>query len=779
MNRTHLPGAGQRPPYTAAQDARDQRDPLPPREQPAAPEGAPNVLVILLDDMGFGAASAFGGPCRMPVADALARDGLRYTRFHTTALCSPTRAALLTGRNHHDVGMGAVVEMSNGTPGYDGMRPPSVGTMAQTLSYNGYATAAFGKWHQTPPWEQTAAGPFDRWPTREGFDRFYGFLGGEADQYSPSLVEGTTFVDPPRTPEQGYHLSEDLAEKTIDWVDDITTFGGGKPWFCYLAFGATHAPLQVPSGWAEDYRGEFGMGWDALREVILARQKEIGVVPGDAELAPWPPGVPHWDELTDPQRVAAERLMETYCGFAEHTDAQVGRVIEALRASGQLENTVVMYILGDNGASPEGGYDGTLNETLRFNGVDDTAERVIENLELIGGPHSYPHYPSAWAVSMDTPYAWTKQVASHYGGTRNGLIVHWPNGIDEPGLRHQWHHVVDVYPTILELAGLPVPERIDGVVQEPLAGGSMAYTLNDADADEQHLTQYFEIFGNRGIYHRGWTAVTMHKDPFIPPRLRNLGPMADDVWELYDTRSDWTQARDVAREYPDKLAELQQLFVAEATRYQVFPMDDGGSSRMNAALAGRQTKARTTVRLRAGAGHLREDAVPNLKNTSFAIRARFAVDGGTAGGVLIAQGGRFAGWSLYMRDNKLTYAYNFLGLELTHVTGAVELMSGEHLAEVVFAYDGGGLGRGGTATLFLDGTEVGAGRIEKTVPNFFSMDQTMNVGIDRGSPVTDDYLPGVAGFPFTGTIRDVTIEVGDDAVHPSAQQLLRATMVIQ
>ncbi|MFC6343921.1 arylsulfatase, partial [Nocardioides hankookensis] len=578
---------------------RDQTEALPHRPLAKAPEGAPNVLVILLDDMGFGASSAFGGPCRMPVAEQLADDGLRYSRFHTTALCSATRAALLTGRNHHAVGMGVTVEISTGRPGYDATRPLSAGTLAQTLSYNGYATGAFGKWHQTPSWEQTAAGPFDRWPTREGFDRFYGFLGGEASQFEPTLVEGTTFVDPPRTAAEGYHLSKDLVDRAQGWVRDVRTHAPDKPWFCYLAFGATHAPFQVREGWADKYRGEFAHGWDEQRERTLRRQQELGVVPPDAELAPWTPGVPHWDDISDADREVAERLMEVYAAFAEHTDAQVGRLVESLRESGELDNTIVLYILGDNGASAEGGIEGTLNETLRLNGIDDDTARIASELDKVGTPESYAHYPVGWAVAMDTPYQWTKQVASHYGGTRNGLVVHWPDGIEARGeVRHQWHHVVDVLPTLLEAAGVPVPSVVDGVEQQPLDGVSFRYSFNDAGAPERHTTQYFEMFGNRGIYHEGWTAVAKHKTPWATAQT-DTPSLSGDRWELYDTRTDWTQARDVAADEPELLADLQALFLSEARRNHVLPMDDQLSGRFDARTAGRPAPPRS-IRLLPG-----------------------------------------------------------------------------------------------------------------------------------------------------------------------------------
>jgi arylsulfatase len=774
MDRRHLPQHTDRTVPDQPLDVRDHEGVWPRRERLSAPQGAPNVLLVLLDDMGFGASSAFGGPCSMPTAEALADGGLRYTRFHTTAMCSPTRAALMTGRNHHAVGMGNVAELSTDAPGYDGLRPRSAGTLAQALSHNGYATGAFGKWHQTPPWEQTAAGPLDHWPTREGFDRFYGFLGGEASQFSPTLVEGTTFVDPPATEAEGYHLSEDLVDRASTWIRDVRTAAPGKPWLAYLAFGATHAPFQLPEAWRGRNRGDFAHGWDEQRERTLRRQKELGVVPQDAELAPWVPGVPHWDDISDDARANAERLMEAYAAFAEHTDAQVGRLVDDLRARGELDNTVVLYVLGDNGASAEGGIEGTLNETIRLNGLEDTTGRIADFLadDVIGGPHTYAHYPVGWAVAMDTPYQWTKQVASHYGGTRNGLVVHWPAGIRARGeVRHQWHHVIDVLPTVLELAGLPQPETVDGVPQQPVDGTSFAYSLNEAEAPDRHTTQYFEMFGNRGIFHEGWTAVTKHRTPWL--HAEDVA-YADDAWELYDTTTDWTQARDLADENPERLAELQQLFLDEARRHHVLPLDDRRAERQNAA-GRRDTAALRSLTLGPGAGRLREAAVPSLKNTSFRVVAE--VDGGTSG-VLVAQGGRFAGWSLYVVDGRPSYAYNHVGLEVTHVRGERRLPQGRASVELRFGYDGGGVGRGGEVTLLLDGDVVGTGRVERTVPFFFSMDETLDVGVDRGTPVTEDY--GTEdGFRFDGRVASVTITAGDDALVPTDDQLLQAVLVTQ
>ncbi len=674
--------------------------------------------------------------------------------------------------------MGNVLELATAAPGYDGMRPPTSGTLAQTLNANGYATGAFGKWHQTPPWEQTAGGPFDRWPTREGFEKFYGILAAESSQFTPTLVDGTTFIDPPATEDEGYHLSQDLVDQATRWIEDVNTFDPEKPWFAYLAFGATHAPFHLPRELRDRHRGEFEHGWDAQREITFARQKELGVVPEDAELAPWVPGVPHWDEISETQQVVAKRLMETYAAFAEHTDAQVGRLVDNLQSRGQLDNTIVIYILGDNGASAEGGLEGTLNETLRLNGMEDTAERIREHLDEIGGPATYAHYPVGWAVALDTPYQWTKQVASHYGGTRNGMIVHWPQGIQAHGeVRNQWHHVIDVTPTILEAAGVPVPATINGIPQDPIEGTSFRYSFDDASAEERHTTQYFEMFGNRGVYHEGWTAVTKHRTPWTVGRIQTR-PFAEDMWELYDTRDDWTQARDVAEHFPEKLAELQELFLQEAQRYHVLPLDDRVGERMNADLAGRKrlATARSAV-FGPHSGHLREDAVPNVKNTSFRVTAVIDATSEYSDGVLVAQGGAYAGWSLFLKEGRPVYVHNLAALEVTHIRGESAVPAGRHTVEYVFDYDGGGVGKGGTGTLFIDGAVVGSGRLERTIPFFFSMDETFNVGIDRGSPVTDEYGRN-GGNAYTGTIESIAIVAGDDAVEPTSEQLLESVLTV-
>lgn len=777
VDRTNLPFVNERAPVEAAVSFGEQQTPFEMPKKVRAPEGAPNVLVVLIDDMGFGASSAFGGPCEMPVAEELAQNGLRYSRFHTAAICSPTRAALLSGRNHHSVGMGNVTNFATASPGYDMSRPPTKGTLAQTLKLNGYATGAFGKWHQVPEWESSDAGPFDRWPTGEGFDKFYGYLGGESSQFTPSLVEGTTRIGPPPgAGEEGYHFSEDLVDQTMSWIRGIRTFDRSKPWFGYLSFGATHAPFQVPDSWKDRYRGKFGHGWDEQRKITLEKQKQLGVIPEDAELAPWVGDVPEWDNLTDTEKLAAERLMEIYASFAEHTDAQVGRLIEFLRDQGELDNTIVLYILGDNGASAEGGFTGTLNELLTLNGFEESAERIVEHLDEIGGPTTYAHYPVGWALAMNTPYQWTKQVASHYGGTRNGMIVHWPAGITAKNeIRNQWHHVIDVAPTVLEAAGLPQPETINGVQQEPIEGTSFLYSFNEGKAKDRHITQYFEIFGNRGIYHEGWTAVTPHRVPWRIASGTPLKSLDDDVWELYDTRSDWTQARDLAAEHPERLQELQELFLAEARKYNVLPIDDRGYRPANSPGGAPRIDTFTSIILTPGDKYLIEKVLPNVKNSSFTVTVDLEADSDTSDGVLIAQGGRFGGWTVHVEDGHPVFDYNLSGLECTTVRSKTRLPAGKHTVTLEFDYDGGGIAKGGTATLHINGEPVGSGRLERTVPFVFGANETTNVGRDAGSTVTDYRRAGAN--PYTGTVKTATITVGTDKVQPPVEQQVQAELV--
>ncbi|SEF18751.1 arylsulfatase [Jiangella alba] len=744
-------------------DAKDPEADFAPIEQLRPPAGAPNVLLILLDDVGFAASSVFGGPVHTPVAERLAAGGLRFTRFHTTAICSPTRAALISGRNHHSVGMGGITEMSTSAPGYNSMRPNSCAPLPEILKLNGYATAHIGKCHEVPLWETSQAGPFDRWPSPgNGFEHFYGFLGGETDQYYPNLVEGTRPVEPWGTPEEGYHLTEDLVDHAISWVEAQKALVPDKPFLLYLAPGATHAPHHVPKEWADKYAGRFDDGWDAQRERTFARQKELGVVPADAELTVRHEVIPAWEDMDDALKPVLRRQMENYAGFLEHTDHHVGRLIDSLEELGLLEDTLVYLIIGDNGASAEGTINGTFNELISLNGMAgiETPEFLTGQLEKLGGPESSPHYAVGWAHAMCTPYQWTKQVASHWGGTRNGTIVHWPRGIRAEGeMRHQFSHVIDVAPTVLEAAGLPHPVQVHGITQQPLHGTSMRYCFDDADAAERHDTQYFEIFGNRGIYHRGWSAVTKHRTPWQTTGDVGIA-FDDDSWELYDGSSDWTQARDLSAENPGKLHELQRLFLIEATRYNVLPLDDRSFERVLPEYSKKPELIGHRQLLFPGMGGLTEQHVVNWRNKSWSLTATVIMPDTGAGGVLMNLGGHSGGWAFYLKDSVPTFCYNLFGIDRTHIRADAAVPAGEHRVRVEFGYDGGGLGKGGAVTLLVDDQPVGAGRVERTEPIGFGYEPT-DVGRDILSPVTDDYP--AADNAFTGTIKWIEMEAGDDS----------------
>ena len=712
-------------------DAKDPAATFPPIEPLRPPAAAPNVLIVLIDDAGFGCSSAFGGPCQTPTAERLAGDGLKFNRFHTTALCSPTRAALLSGRNHHSVGMGGITEIATSAPGYNSIRPNTCAPLAETLKLNGYATAQFGKCHEVPVWETSPLGPFDSWPSGGGgFEYFYGFIGGETNQYYPAIYEGTTPVEPDKTPEEGYHFTEDMTDRTINWIRQQKALMGDKPFFVYFAPGATHAPHHVPEEWSAKYKGDFDQGWDTLREETFARQKDLGVIPPDAELTARPEEIPAWDDVPDDLKPVLSRQMEVYAGFLEHTDNHVGRLVDALEDLGILEDTLVYYIIGDNGASAEGTPHGTFNELMALNGAGalETTEFMASRIDEFGTPTAYNHYAVGWAHAMDTPYQWTKQVASHWGGTRNGTIVHWPRGIQARGeVRNQFHHVIDVAPTVLEAAGLPEPTTVHGVEQKPIEGVSMRYAFDDAGAAERRETQYFEMFCNRGIYDKGWTAVTRHSTPWV--MAAELPAFADDTWELYDTNTDWSQAHDLAAEMPEKLDELKALFMEEARKYNVLPLDDRRVERFNSDLAGRPTLITGTSQLLfGGMGRLTENAVINVKNKSHSVTAELTVPDGGVEGVIVAQGGAFAGWSLYAKDGRPKYCYNLFGLQRFYTEGEKEIPAGSHQVRMEFVYDGGGLAKGGTVSLFLDGEKTGEGRVEGTVPMLFSGDETCDVG---------------------------------------------------
>jgi arylsulfatase len=745
-------------------DAKDPDTVYPPIEPLLPPSGAPNVLVILLDDVGFGASSTFGGPCNTPTADRLAAGGLRYNRFHTTALCAPTRQALLTGRNHHSVGMGSITETATSAPGNNSLRPNTKAPLAMTLKLNGYSTAQFGKCHEVPVWQSSPMGPFDGWPSGGGgFETFYGFIGGENNQWDPALYDGTTPVEPPATPEEGYHLTEDLADRAVSWMHQQKALMPDRPFFVYFAPGATHAPHHVPREWADGYTGRFDDGWDVQRERTFARQKELGVIPADAGLTPRHAEIPAWDDMPAELKPVLARQMEVYAGFLEHTDHQVGRLIDTLEDLGVLDDTIVYYIVGDNGASAEGTVNGAFNEMANFNGMAalETTEFLLSKMDEFGSPDSYNHYAVGWAWAMNAPLQWTKQVASHWGGTRNGTIVHWPAGIaDRGGLRSQFTHVIDLAPTILEVAGLPEPTMVNGVQQSPMEGTSMLYTFGDADAPERHQLQYFEMFGNRGIYHKGWSAVTKHRTPWVMVG-GTVPAFDDDVWELYDGSSDFSQVHDLAGEHPQMLAKLQRLWLIEATKYNVLPMDDRTAERVEPSMAGRPTLIHGNSQLFfPGMGRLSENSVVSIKNRSFSVTAEIEVPGSGAEGVIIAQGGRFGGWAFYAKHGRTTFVYNVLGIHEFATEADGPVLEGRHQVRVEFAYDGGGLAKGGDVTLFYDGVAVGSGRVEATQPMVFSADETTDIGYESGTTVTPDYT--AKSSRFSGRIHWVQIDLGDD-----------------
>lgn len=753
LDRTTLPIPEPKIPHSTVFDARNATP--PPQFQVKAPASAPNVLIVLIDDMGFGMSSTFGGPIYMPTLERLATGGLRYNHFHTTALCSPTRAALLSGRNHHMCNMGSVTETATSFPGQTGQRPASIAPLAQVLRLNGYSTGAFGKSHETAAWEVSPSGPTDRWPTRSGFDKFYGFIGGETNQWAPMLYDGLNQIEVPR--DRNYHFMTDMTNQAIAWMSFQKSLTPDKPFFLYFAPGATHAPHHVPQEWIAKYKGKFDQGWDKMREETLARQIKLGVVPAGTKLATKPQAIKDWDKLSANEKKLFAHQMEIYAGFGEYADSEVNRLTQALSDIGQMDNTLIFYIVGDNGSSAEGGMNGLFNESSYFNGVPESVEDILQHYDELGGPLSYPHMAAGWAVAGDAPFAWTKQVASEFGGTRNGMVAHWPRGIKAKGeLRTQFHHVIDIAPTILEAAGLPEPKSVDGIVQTPIEGVSLKYTFDDAAAKTRHTTQYFEIFGNRSIYHDGWLAGTVHRPAweFLPKT-----PLEKDVWELYDTRTDFSCSNNLADKNPAKLKELQDLFLKEAVKYQVLPLDDRVLERTNAERVGRPElmAGRTSLTLYPGMKGMTENVFINLKNKSHSITADVEIPSGGANGVILAQAGRFGGWSLYLKDGIPTYTYNFLGLERYSVKADKPLAAGKAKIQFDFAYDGGGLGKGGAATLSVNGTQVAAGQIKRTQPNIFSADETADVGEDEATPVTEDYKEG--DNAFTGKINKVTVEL--------------------
>jgi arylsulfatase A-like enzyme len=752
-DRTALPIAEPKPIAIDTLDARDAK--APPRFEVKAPEGAPNVVIVLIDDIGFGASSAFGGPIKMPTLDRMAGNGLRYNRFHTTALCSPTRVALLTGHNHHANNAGAIMELATGFPGNTGIRPREITTLAQILRYNGYSTSAYGKYHETPPWEVSVSGPYDRWPTGSGFDKFYGFIGGETNQWAPAIYDGVIRVEQPQTPD--YHFTTDMTDQAIRWVSAQKSLTPEKPFYMYFAPGATHAPHHAPKEWIAKYKGQFGGGWDKLREETFERQKKMGIIPATTKLTPRPKEIPAWADMSAEQKRLFERQMETFAGFAAHTDAEVGRLVAQLEAIGALENTLFFYIVGDNGASAEGGPEGTVNEMMALNGIVGKAEFMLPHLDTWGGPTTYPHYAIGWAWATNTPFQWTKQVASHFGGTRNGMVMHWPKGIKAKGeVRSQFHHVIDVAPTALEAAKIPQPKAVDGITQRPMDGVSMLYSTDNAKAADTRTTQYFEMFGNRAIYHEGWVAATRHSIPWLNVPLP---PVKDDVWELYKVDDDFSQAENLAAKNPDKLKELQAVFDKEAIRNHVFPIDDRRVERFVPSIAGRPDLlgGRKSLTVYPGMTGMMENTFIDVKSRHHTVTAEVEVTDEKTSGVIIAQAGYFGGWAVYMKDGKARHEYNFFGLERTNIGSDAPLAPGKHTIHYEFIPDEKKPGTGGKSILSVDGKKVAEGHIPKTQPFVFSGDEGADVGIDGETNVSKDYQPNLPSR-FTGKIVRVTVE---------------------
>lgn len=719
-------------------------------------EDAPNILLVLIDDCGFGQMSTFGGGIPTPAFDRVADNGLRYNRFHTTALCSPTRAALLTGRNHHSVGSGVIGEAGTGFPGYSGIIPASAGTFAEILRAYGYMNAWFGKNHNIPDWETSLVGPFDRWSSDLGFDYFYGFVGGDTDQFHPALVENKKRIEPPETNEDGspYHFTTDIADKAIRMMRASKAVAPQRPFFVYFATGATHAPHQVPEEWIAKFKGQFDSGWDVYREETFKRQKKMGIIPASTKLTKRPDSLPAWDSLPEDQRKVYSRMMEVFAAFTAHTDHEVGRLLDSIDEMGETENTIVIYMAGDNGSSAEGGLEGLLNEMTFFNAIPEPLDMKLKAIDELGSDKHYNHFPAAWAHAMDTPFQWTKQIASHFGGTRNGMAISWPKKIGAKGeIRDQFHHVIDIAPTLLEVIGIEAPTQLNGIAQKPIEGVSMAYTFSDADAEDRRTTQYFEMLGNQGIYHDGWMASAIRGVPWLsenpPADLLNM------PWELYNVEKDFTQANDLAKENPEKLDEMVKLFFAQAARYNVLPLDDRKTERLNVDNRPSLTQGRTTFTY-PNLLRLPEGAAPDLKHKSHEIIADVTIPESGAEGMLFTQGGRFAGFGLFVKDGKLVYHYNLAGVERYTITSNDRIPTGKLKLKAVYKSESDKPFAGADVTLFVNDKQVGKGRVEKSIPNRVTLDETLDIGFDTGTPVAEGYeMP----FDFTGKLKSVTIEL--------------------
>jgi arylsulfatase len=724
----------------------------PPRFEVKAPQGAPNIVIILIDDMGFGVSDAFGGPIPMPTLSKLAENGLRFNRFHTTSLCAPTRMALLTGYNHHSNNMGVITEAATTFPGYTGVRPQTITPMAEVLRQNGYNTAQFGKCHEVPPWEISNNGPQDRWPTHSGFEKFYGFLGGETNQWAPLIYDGVILVETPKDP--NYHFTTDMTNQAISWVETQKALQPDKPFFIYYAPGATHAPHHAPKEWIDKYKGKFDQGWDKIREETVERQKRLGIIPENTELAPRPEDIKAWESLSPDEKKLFARQMEVFAGFAAHTDYEIGQLISAIDELGVLDSTIVIFIAGDNGSSAEGQMLGMYSEMTYFNQYPETVPDMLKHYDEWGSPSTYPHYAAGWAVALDAPFKWTKQVASDFGGTRNGMVIQWPAGIEAKGeIRSQFGHVIDIAPTIYEITGIPAPTTVNGIPQDPIEGSSLVYTFTDGNAPEKHHVQYFEMMGNRGIYEDGWLARTIHRAPWW---FQSKVTIEEDTWELYNTLEDFSLAKDLAAQHPDKLKEMQALFMKEAEKYHVLPIDDRLLIRTNAQAVGRPTLLgnRTSVTYVEGMKGMGVDIFIDLRNKGYTMTADVEI-GANGNGVIVCQGGRFGGLTFYLKNGKPAFGYNFLGLETTDIMALQALKPGRYTLVYDFVYDGDGAGKGGTGTLTVDGNKVAEGRINRTQPGIFSVDDLADVGMDEGTWVSDY---GTSD-KFDGKIHKVKIEM--------------------
>jgi len=737
-------------------------------QQVKAPNGAPNILLILTDDVGFGASNMFGGPVPTPTMDELAKNGLRYTQFHTTALCSPTRAALLTGRNHHSNATGVIMELATGFPGYNSLMPKSNGTFAEVLRQNGYNTAWYGKNHNVPDWQSSQAGPFDLWPTGLGFEYFYGFIGGDTSQWAPALFENNKPIEPPLD-DANYFFEKDMADHAIARIRMLHAVAPDKPWVTYYATGTAHAPHHAPKEWIAKFKGQFDMGWDKMREETLARQKAMGIVPPDTQLTPRPKDIPAWDSLDADHKKVYAHMMEVYAAALSYCDTQMGRVLNTIEGMGELDNTLVIYIQGDNGASAEGTPQGLLNEMSIFNNIPEDFKQVMAHMDDLGGPTTFNHYPVGWAHAMDTPFQWTKQIASHFGGTRNGLVISWPARIkDKGGIRTQFSSVIDIYPTILEAVGVQSPSMLNGVPQKPVEGVSMVYTFDDPKAPSKHRTQYFEMFANRAIYNDGWVAATT--PPILPWVMGQADLDVNDYkWELYNVENDFSEANDLAAKEPKKLRELQDLFWAEASKFNVLPLDNSKAERFDVSLRPSLTQGRTEFTYYPEMARIPEGAAPDFKNKSYRIAADVEIPEGGAEGVLMTQGGRFNGLGLYLLQGRPIFDYNLVGIDRTTLAAKDALTPGKHTIALDFKYDGGGIGKGGLLTLTVDGKEVADGKLARTIPFRVSADETFDIGEDTGTPVSEDYhVP----FKFNGTLNKVVIDLGEAKLMPQEQKEL-------